>query len=216
VKNRYLLACILILLASLAVSLLVYQRLPERVPVHWNAAGEIDRYGSPASIFVHSGMMLFFICVWAILPRLSPQHFSVEEFHKTYWYTGLVLVCLLAYIQCVILWGTWTRTSSMTRAMTGGIAVFSILLGNVIGKVRRNFWLGIRTPWTLANERVWYATHRLAGKSIVVAGLLALAAVLAGLPALVAIGIIVAGMLLPAAWSLVYYKRLERSGKLQA
>jgi uncharacterized membrane protein len=86
----------------------------------------------------------------------------------------------------------------------------------VIGKVRRNFWLGIRTPWTLASERVWYATHRMAGKTMVGAGVLGLVALLVGLPEMLAIFLFIAGLLLPALYSLLYYKRLERSGGLEA
>jgi uncharacterized membrane protein len=94
--------------------------------------------------------------------------------------------------------------------------VFATLLGNVLGKVRRNFWLGVRTPWTLANERVWYSTHRLAARSMVVAGLLALAAVILDLPGVLAVSVLGAGFAIPVGWSLLYYKRLERSGRLGA
>lgn len=215
-KNRYLLASILIVAATLAVSLTLYQRLPESVPVRWNAAGEADGYGSPAHLFIISAAMLAFLGLWAVLPRLSPRHFSVEEFKQTWWYTGLIVVCLMAWLQVVAVWGAMTGSVEVPRALVGGIAVFTVLLGNVIGKVRRNFWFGIRTPWTLANERVWYSTHRMAAKSMVVTGLLALACVLAGLHPMMGVGLVMAGMLLPAAWSLVYYKRLEKSGKLEA
>jgi uncharacterized membrane protein len=215
-KNRYLLSCFLIMLATLAASLLVYQQLPARIPTHWNMHGEIDRHGPRAAIFIHTGIMLLFMGLWTILPRISPKHFTVDDFRNTYWYTCLTVVGLLAYIQCVLLWSAYTQTSATGRAMLGGMAGFTGLMGNVIGKVRRNFWLGIRTPWTLANERVWYSTHRLAGKSLVGASLLALGAVLADLPGLVAVGLLGAGFLIPVAWSLLYYKRLERSGRLEA
>jgi uncharacterized membrane protein len=127
-----------------------------------------------------------------------------------------VVVGLLGYIQLVLVWGAWTHTMAMNRPMLGGLAVFVTLLGNVIGKVRRNFWLGVRTPWTLASERVWYSTHRLAAKSLVVAGLSALLTAILGLPALLTLCLIGAGFVVPVVWSLLYYKRLERSGRLEA
>jgi uncharacterized membrane protein len=98
------------------------------------------------------------------------------------------------------------------RALFGGIGIALVLLGNVLGKVRRNFWLGVRTPWTLASDRVWYATHRLAGKTMVLGGLAVVAATVAGLPAYVATGALLAAALAPVGFSLVYYKRLERTG----
>jgi len=116
----------------------------------------------------------------------------------------------------VLLSAAWTRSSALPNALLGGVGIFMALMGNVMGKVRRNFWLGIRTPWTLASERVWYATHRLAAKSMVATGLLAFLSVLAQLPVAVAIGLVMAGVLVPAIWSLVYYKQLERGGRLEA
>ena len=82
----------------------------------------------------------------------------------------------------------------------------------MLGKVKRNFWLGVRTPWTLASDRVWYSTHRLAGKTMVTGGLVVLAAALAGLPPYVSTAALLAGALVPVVYSLVYYKRLERTG----
>jgi uncharacterized membrane protein len=97
-------------------------------------------------------------------------------------------------------------------AFPGFIGLAFILLGNVLGKVRRNFWLGVRTPWTLASDRVWYATHRVAGKTMVVGGLVTMLAAMMGLPAYVSTGALMAGALVPVVFSLVYYKRLERAG----
>jgi uncharacterized membrane protein len=115
-------------------------------------------------------------------------------------------------VQALVLAQALGVPLAMDRLLSGGIAVLVVLLGNVLGKVRSNFWLGVRTPWTLASERVWYATHRLAGKTMVTGGLLALACVLAGLPARWATCAVLAGALLPVPWSLLYYKRLERPG----
>lgn len=215
-KNRYLLACILVLLASLAATLLVTGQLPAQVPVHWNAAGAIDRYGPRGWLFAQVGAMALVLALWLVLPRLSPRHFTVDAFRATWWQVGLIVLGLLAYNQGVLLWAMWTGTGPLPHAVLGGLGIFAALLGNVMGKVRRNFWLGIRTPWTLASERVWYATHRLAARTMVATGLLACAAVLAHLPGAVAIALLAAGVLVPAAWSLVYYKRLERGGRLEA
>ena len=103
----------------------------------------------------------------------------------------------------------------MNRAMFGGLAVFLGLLGNVMGKVRRNFWIGIRTPWTLASERVWYSTHRFAGKTMVLCAALSLAGVVAGLPLALCLTVLMAGPIVPVFYSLFFYKRLERKGNLE-
>jgi uncharacterized membrane protein len=124
------------------------------------------------------------------------------------------VVALFGYMQMMLLWFLLGGDVPLPRAMLGGVALLIVLLGNVRGTVRSNFWFGVRTPWTLASERVWYATHRLAGKTMVAGGLAALALLLAGLPVRYAHIAILAGALAPAAWSLIYYKRLERNGRL--
>jgi uncharacterized membrane protein len=92
--------------------------------------------------------------------------------------------------------------------------LFCALLGNVMGKVRRNFYVGVRTPWALANERVWNATHRFAAKTFVAAGVIGLALTLLGFTGWPVFVLLMAGLLAPVAYSLVFYKQLERRGQL--
>lgn len=214
-KNRYLLLSLVLIGAAFGATLALYGQLPERMPMHWNAHGEIDRYGSRASAFMMPGMMAAMLALLAVLPKVSPQRFSVDAFSDTYWYCALVVTALLAWVQGVILFGALNRGIDTGRWTLVGIALCFALLGNVMGKVRRNFWLGVRTPWTLANDRVWYATHRLAAKTMVGGSVLGLLAALAGQP-LLALAAMIAGALVPAVYSLLYYKRLERSGGLEA
>jgi uncharacterized membrane protein len=101
----------------------------------------------------------------------------------------------------------------MGRAVLCGVCLFIILFGNLLGKVRRNFYIGVRTPWTLASERVWNDTHRFAARITVAAGLLGLALSIAGLY-LAALFALLAGGLAPVVYSLVLYKQLERRGEI--
>jgi uncharacterized membrane protein len=219
-KMRFLWWTMLVLAASLAATFLVWQQLPERIPAHWNLAGAIDRYGPRAWLFAQPAVMLCVAGLWIVLPGVSPERFRVDSFGDTWWFSGMALVALLAYSHGVLLWDAWHGTLAMAPShplrLVGGIGIFLLLVGNVLGKVRRNFWLGVRTPWTLADERVWYATHRLAAKTMVASGLLMVAVAAAGLPAWLGIALLLAGTLVPAAWSLLYYKRLQRSGGLGA
>lgn len=214
-KRRFIWVCVVALLAVAGMIALIYPELPARVPVHWNAAGEIDGWAERPTLLVHSAFMLGVAALWLVLPKVSPQRFAVDGFDSTWWFSGMLIVCLMGYLQCMHLWAAWKPGFPMDSAVLGGLGLLFVLLGNVMGKVRRNFWLGIRTPWTLANERVWYATHRLAAKSMVGGGLLALVAAFA-LPGPVAVAALVASALLPAVYSLLYYKRLERAGTLEA
>jgi uncharacterized membrane protein len=189
-KNRYLMMCATVVAATLAFTLAIYAQLPARIPTHWNLYGQIDAFGPRGFVFLHTGFMVGFMLLWTVLPSLSPKRFTVDTFNATYWQICLVIVAMLGYIQCILVWGAYSPSMPMNRALCGGLATVMALLGNVTGKVRRNFWVGIRTPWTLANERVWYATHRFAAKTMVGAALLSLAGLLA-------------------------YKRLERKGNFE-
>jgi uncharacterized membrane protein len=132
----------------------------------------------------------------------------------------MLVVALMGYLHVATLWGAMQPAENKTifmRFFLGGICLFLALLGNVLGKVRRNFWMGVRTPWTLASEVVWNQTHRLAAWLFVAAGLIgfALAMVLPPSAAWVLLLVLLPAALLPVLYSLVLYKRLEREGKLE-
>jgi uncharacterized membrane protein len=96
----------------------------------------------------------------------------------------------------------------------GAAFLLLALLGNVLGKVRRNFYIGVRTPWTLASEKVWDTTHRFAARAFVLAGLLGLSSLAVTANPLAGLAILVAAALASALYSLVHYKRLERRNQL--
>jgi len=214
--KRYLFVFAAVVLLVLAMTLALYPELPAQVPVHWNAAGEADGWGPRAEVLVHSAFLVGLGLLWLVLPKVSPQRFAVDGFAATWWFSGMAMVGLLGYMQCMHLWAAHQGGFAMDRAVVGGIGVFFVAAGNVMGKVRRNFWLGVRTPWTLANERVWYATHRLAARTMVAGGALAVLVALAGWHGVLGIAGIVLGALVPVVFSLVYYKRLEKAGTLEA
>src|SRR5262249_33161841 len=118
----------------------------------------------------------------------------------------------------VILVGSvYADSIDVGRWMIGGIMVVLGLLGNVLGRVRRNFYLGVRTPWTLASERVWIETHRLAAWVMVVASALGMVALVARVPlSVIFVAYIGVVACLPVAYSWWLYRRLDRQGKLFA
>lgn len=211
--KRFIVWSALIFKVMATAALLLYSSLPARIPVHWNAAGQVDGVGPRAAIFALPALVALLIALWSALAAVSPRRFRVDEFASTWWFAGLSVVGWLAYVHGVLLWELHTGApyvSHAPRALLAGVCLLIVLIGNVMGKVRRNFWLGVRTPWTLADERVWYATHRLAGKTMVAGGLLALGVVLLGWPVHWATVLVVIGALVPAGYSLVYARRLEK------
>lgn len=213
-RNYYLIGLGLILLV-LAMTAIAYPRLPASVPTHWDARGNINGWSDKSKLFIvepaiMSGILVLF---WS-LPWLSPKRFEVDSFRTTYLFIMLLILATLGYVHALILASGLSWHIDIARAVEGGVCVLISLLGNVLGKVRRNFYVGIRTPWTIANEHVWNATHRFAAKTFFAAGVIGMIAVISRAPFWIPVAVILAAALIPAIYSLAFYKQLERRGQL--
>ncbi|HLK57691.1 MAG TPA: DUF1648 domain-containing protein [Chthonomonadaceae bacterium] len=199
--------------AILLYSLALYPHLPDLIPIHWDWHGRVDGWADKRwAIFLMPGTMLLILGAMVALPALSPRRFQIEPFAGTFNYLMLVTCGLMGYLQIVMLQSALHPEADMGRVLVAGIFLFLGLMGNVLGRTRRNFWMGIRTPWTLASDTVWIATHRLAGKLLVAAGVFGVVAILLGVPLpLCFIGLMCA-LLIPALYSYVLYQRLEGGG----
>jgi uncharacterized membrane protein len=213
--RKYYIIGILLIAATLIATAIAYPRLPDVVPTHWNGNGQPNGYSPRWQLFVTiPGIMAGIMILFRFLPWLSPKRWEVSGFQSTYLYIMLMILGMMACIQIVTLWAGMGRHVDVSRAILAVVSWLFAALGNVLGKVRRNFYIGVRTPWTLANERVWNATHRLAAKTFVSAGLVGLVITAVGLYDWTAIAVLAAGALVPVIYSLVVYKQLERAGQL--
>jgi uncharacterized membrane protein len=213
-KNYYLVGLLLTVAVTLG-TMAVYSHLPGTIPTHWNLHNEPNGYSPKWMLFlVGPGAMVLMMLLMGALPWLSPRNYGVDSFRRTYLQIMLMLVCMMGYFELVIVWAGLGHAMNVGRAIVGGVCLLFALLGNLLGKVRRNFFVGVRTPWALANERVWNATHRFAAKTFVVGGLAGLALTVAGSNGMPAIVVLLVGTLVPVVYSLVLYKRLEARGEL--
>jgi len=210
---------LLAVLVACGLSAGAYPWLPERVPIHWNIHGQIDGYGGKAfATLLTPAIMIGLWLLLAALPWLSPQQFKLDTFKPTYWFIAFAVLAMLAYIHGLVLLSALRGGLDITRAMLAGILLMFGAMGVVLTNVKRNFWVGVRTPWTLASERVWNDTHNLAAWLFVVAAVAGLVTDALPLPlpavALTVIGLIMVAAIAPVLYSLVHYKRLERRGEL--
>jgi uncharacterized membrane protein len=211
----YWIVAVALILLAWVVSAALYPGLPARIPTHWNIHGKIDGYGPKWTVFLMPAVMLFLLGLFALLPTLSPRNFEVDSFRSTYLLIMVLVIGLMGYIQGVILYAAaHGGRIDMTRTLFGGMFLFFALMGNFLGRIRRNFYMGVRVPWTLASERVWNDTHRLAAWVFVAAGLLGFVIVIAGLPVAIAFALLIVAGLVPIIYSFVHYKALERRGAL--
>ena len=205
---------ILLILAALAATALAWPHLPAVVPTHWGISGQPDGFSPRWHLFlIGPGIMTLVTGMTWLIPWLSPQRFGVDAFSATYRQVMLMVFLLIGFIQEFMVWSAFGHPVTGGRVILGGACLFIALIGNLMGKVRRNFFIGVRTPWTLASEHVWNVTHRFAAKTMVTSGLLGLALAIAGLDIL-PIAALLAGALAPVIYSLVIYKQLERRGEL--
>jgi uncharacterized membrane protein len=211
--------CFLVGIALIATCLIasavLYPHLPSQIPTHWNVHGQVDDYGAKrTALVIYPLAMLTLLAIFAAIPWLSPKHFEIDTFRSTYLYIVLAMLAFMTYLHGLTLWAALSGHVNISKAVAGGVYLLVALLGNVMGKVRRNFYVGFRTPWTIADERVWNATHRLGAKTMVVGGLGALLLVFTGVPFWLPLATLLAGAFVPAVYSLIYYKQLERRGEL--
>lgn len=213
--RKYYFAGVALIAAVTAATLVAYPHLPNTVPMHWDAHGQVNGWGPKWSLFViDPGIMAGILLLFSVLPWLSPRQFEVDSFRSTYLYIMVVILAIVAYVHALILAASLSWVVDMNRAIMGGVSLLIALLGNVLGKVRRNFYVGVRTPWTIANEHVWNATHRFAAKTFFAGGLAGLLFVILNAPFWLSMAAILTGALAPAVYSLVFYKQLERRGEL--
>lgn len=211
---KYYLAGVLLTAATLAATVAAYPHLPDSIARHWDIHGVPNGYSPKWTMYFGPALMAGIMLLTRILPWLSPRHYEVESFRSTYLQVMLIILGMVAYGDAVILWIGVGHRVDVVRVVLGGICLLFVLLGNLMGKLRRNFYIGVRTPWSLANERVWNATHRLAAKTFVLGGLAGLALVVMGLDVW-PVAALIAGGLIPVLYSLYFYKQLERHGELQ-
>jgi uncharacterized membrane protein len=213
--RKYYLIAMLLLAAALVVTVIAYPQLPDFVPTHWNIRNQVNGYSPKWALFLFGpGLMAIMIGIFVSLPWLSPKQFEVDSFRATSLYIMLIVVSLVAYLHGVTLWAALGHPINVGRAVVGGVSLLFALLGNVLGKVRRNFYIGVRTPWALANDRVWNATHRFAGKIFMVAGVVGLVLTAIGVEGWLPLTPLMIGPIVAVLYSLVFYKQLERRGEL--
>lgn len=170
------LAVAALIIAAVALSLAVYSRLPASMPVHWNLAGEIDDYAPKAiGAFLLPAIMLALAGVFAALPAISPSGFDIEQRSRAYRAILLAILLFMLGIHVHLLLSAMNMAPSISDVVPLLIGALFVIFGNYLPKMRRNFFIGIRTPWTLADEDVWFRTHRLGGVVFIVCGVLLMA-----------------------------------------
>lgn len=189
-------------IVAFAVAYLIYPALPERAASHWNAAGEVDGYMNKFwATMILPLLMAIFSLMFILIPRIDPLKENIAKFRKYFDVFIFAITIFLVYVYTLtILWNFGWRFN-FAVVMTPGFAVLFYLSGVLISKAKRNYFIGIRTPWTLASDVVWDKTHQLGAKLFKIVALISLLGIFFGK---FAIGFVVVPALAAALVSIVY------------
>jgi uncharacterized membrane protein len=164
----------LILMAAMFIlSAVVWPSAPDRIPVHWDITGQVDRFGGKfEGLFLLPLMTIGIYLMLLFLPRLDPKRANYEKFAGVYRIIRTLLVVFMAGLHGVIIASVQGADIDVSMAVMVMVGLMLAVLGNYFGKLKPTWFVGIRTPWTLTSELSWVKTHRLGGKFFVGFGLL--------------------------------------------
>lgn len=171
-KKPLMLATLILSLVSLIATAYIYPRLPLEIPIHFNAAGEIDNYGHRSMAFVTAALPLLMLGLFVLLPKFDPKKYSYKQHSKAY----SIFLFAIIFFFLIIHWATIAITFGISISISKIVPVLTgilfIILGNYMPQIRQNYTFGIRLPWALDNSDNWRYTHRIGGYCFVFGGIL--------------------------------------------
>ena len=142
----------------------VWNDLPERVPMHYNIKGEIDRYGDKSELLIIPFIMPVLIyIIFLVVPKIDPKN-KLQQMGNKFQTIKVLLTTFMSVLALYIIYSTKNASLSNPNYILFFIGALYVILGNYFKTIKANYFIGIKTPWTLENETVWKDTHKLGGK----------------------------------------------------
>lgn len=204
---------LLLIIFSLALGFYVYPMLPDQVPSHWNFRGDVDGYSSRTwGAFGIPLMILGFYFLFVVLPLIDPKKENYLKFTRTYAILKYALTVFFFLLYLATIGVSLGYPVNINRLVPMSIAILFVILGNYMSTIRHNYFMGIKTPWTLANEKVWTKTHRLGGKLWVFSGIIGFIAqiISPGVGSILTLVLVIGSAFFAMAYSWWYYQKIVR------
>jgi uncharacterized membrane protein len=167
---------VLILIAAATIAgLLLWDQFPEQMASHWNENDQVDGYmpkfwGVFLMPLVTLGMFLLFL----VIPNIDPLKANIAQFRDTFNLFITFIIGFMIYVHVLtLLWNLGYTNFKLSQAMLPAMGLLFIVIGSLLRKAKRNFFIGIRTPWTLSSDYVWDKTHQLGAVLFMISGVLA-------------------------------------------
>jgi uncharacterized membrane protein len=167
---------VLIMLAAATVAgLLLWNRLPDPMASHWGPNDEVNGYISKFwGVFLMPLITLGMFLLFLVIPSIDPLRANIAQFRDVFNLFITLIVAFMIYIYALTLrWNLGPTDFGMSKAMLPAMGILFFFIGYMLRKAKRNFFIGIRTPWTLSSDKVWDETHRLGSVLFMVSGVLA-------------------------------------------
>jgi uncharacterized membrane protein len=205
---------ILLIGAAALISAVLFPHLPETMASHWDANGAVNGYmsrfwGVALMPLVSLGLAVLFL----LIPKIDPLKANIAQFSEMYNAFIVLFIAFLLYLHLItLIWNLGARFN-ISLAMLPAMGLLFTFLGILLGRAKRNFFIGIRTPWTLASDAVWEKTHRVGARLFQIAGLLILlTAFLKEAGVWIMLAVILVVVLVPVIYSYFVYRREEQPG----
>jgi len=150
----------------------IWNQLPEKVPMHWNIKGEIDRYGEKMELIIIPIILpLLIYIIFIVVPKIDPKN-KLNKMGNKLQTIKVLLTTFMSILALFIIHSVKNQSLANSNYIILLIGVLYIILGNYFKAIKANYFIGIRTPWTLENETVWKETHKLSGKLWFIGGII--------------------------------------------
>lgn len=154
-----------IIILSFIIGIYLYPQLPSPVASHWNFRGEVNGYMSKFwGLFLMPLISIFILLLFLLIPRIDPLKANIEKFRKHFDRFLVLFILFLFYIYLLTIFWNLGQRFSINLFLIPAFAILFYYTGILIENAKRNWFVGIRTPWTLSSETVWEKTHKIGGK----------------------------------------------------
>ncbi|MER3319702.1 MAG: SdpI family protein [Allomuricauda sp.] len=192
----------------------VWNQLPEQVPLHYNIKGEVDRYGDKSELILIPFLLPVLVyLIFLAVPYIDPKK-QIQKMGNKYHNLKLVLTTFMSALALFVIYTGKNQSFANPNIIFLVIGVLYLILGNYFKTIKANYFIGIRTPWTLENETIWKETHKLGGRVWFVGGLLVIICSLLldkKINAKVFLGITVIIALIPIIYSYLLYRKQQKA-----
>jgi uncharacterized membrane protein len=166
----------ILIVASTLAGLLLWNQLPDSMASHWGANDQVNGTISKFwGVFLMPLITVAMLVMFLVIPSIDPLKANIVQFREYFNAFIALITAFMVYIYALtLIWNLGYTNFRMSAAMLPAMGLLFIFVGVMIGKAKRNYFIGIRTPWTLSSDKVWDETHRIGGKLFIASGVLAL------------------------------------------